>query len=192
MNTALLVIDMQNGFLNPASPLFISGAPATVPACNAVISFCRSAAIPVFFVTRAYTDATVEKSRYHTWQAGGRPLSPDCAPELSVDMPFDVQPGDYRIQKPRYSAFFATQLDLILRRLGITRIVLAGTTTPNCIRTTAYDALSLDYDVAVLSDCTSSVSPEVQQNNLDDMARVGVEITDSRSFCLRAVPVALP
>lgn len=107
-------------------------------------------------------------------------------------MPFDVQPGDYRIQKPRYSAFFATQLDLILRRLGIARIVLAGTTTPNCIRTTAYDALSLDYDVTVLSDCTSSVSPEVQQNNLDDMARVGIEITDSGSFCLGAAPVTLP
>ena len=181
-DAALLVIDMQNGFLCEKSPLFIDGAPATVAACNAVIAFCRSAAIPVFFVTRTYTDATVEKSRYHTWQAGGRPLSPDCAPELSVDMPFDVQPGDYRIQKPRYSAFFATQLDLILRRLGVRRLILIGTTTPNCIRTTCYDALSLDYEVTVLSDCTSSKTAEIQESNLRDMANVGAEIASSETL----------
>lgn len=55
-------------------------------------------------------------------------------------------------------------------------VVLAGTTTPNCIRTTCYDALSLDYDVIVLSDCTSSVSEAVQRANLEDMQRVGAKI----------------
>ena len=54
--------------------------------------------------------------------------------------------------------------------------MLAGTTTPNCIRSTFYDALSLDYDAAVLSDCTSSVTPAVQQANLADMQRVGGRI----------------
>lgn len=182
MKPALLVIDMQNGFLNPESPFFISGAAETVPACRTILSFCRSALIPVFFVTRSYTDTTVEKCRFQAWNAGGHPLSEGCAPELSADMPFEILPGDYHIVKPRYSAFFATGLDLILRRLGIDHLVLAGTTTPNCIRTTAYDGLSLDYDVTVLSDCTSSISPEVQQSNLDDMQRAGIEIVDSRSY----------
>ena len=53
---------------------------------------------------------------------------------------------------------------------------LAGTTTPNCIRSTFYDALSLDYDAAVLSDCTPSVTPAVQQANLADMQRVGGQV----------------
>ena len=182
MKTALLVIDMQNGFLHPASPLFIAGAPATVPTLQKVIDFCRTSSVPVFFVTRAYTESTVEKSRYAAWCAGGKPLSPGCAPELSDAMPFSVQPGDYHIVKPRYSAFFATGLDLVLRRLGISRLVLTGTTTPNCIRTTAYDGLSLDYDVTVLSDCTSSVSDAVQESNLRDMAQVGTVIMSSGEF----------
>ena len=55
-------------------------------------------------------------------------------------------------------------------------VILAGTTTPNCIRTSCYDALSLDYDVIVLSDCTSSVTEEVQRANLADMARIGARI----------------
>lgn len=84
--------------------------------------------------------------------------------------------SDYVIVKPRFSAFFHTELDLILRRLGVDTVLLAGTTTPNCIRSTFYDALSLDYDAVVLSDCTSSVTPAVQQANLADMQRVGGRI----------------
>ena len=187
---ALLVIDMQNGFLNPASPLFIAGAPATVPACQRVIDFCRAHRIPVFFVTRRYSDETVERCRYEKWLAGGKPLSPDCAPELSADMPFEVIPGDYETIKPRYSAFFATSLDLILRRLQVDELILAGTTTPNCIRATAYDGLSLDYGITVLSDCTSSVTDEIQQSNLRDMENVGAVIAGSEEWMLQQEGVA--
>jgi len=92
---------------------------------------------------------------------------------------------DYHIIKPRYSAFFATGLDLILRRLGIRHLLLAGTTTPNCIRTTCYDAISLDYAVTVLSDCTSSKTPEIQENNLRDMANIGAVIASSKEIIRR-------
>ena len=64
-DTALLVIDMQRGFLEPRSPLFIDGAPASVPACAAVIAACRKKGVPVFFVTRAYA-----AQRYLTACAG--------------------------------------------------------------------------------------------------------------------------
>ena len=187
--SALLVIDMQKGFLSPASPLFIDGAPATVPACAEVIDACREWKIPVFFVTRSYRadGSDVEHTRRRAWLAGGKPLSPGCAEEISDAMPeeFGADPGDYHVRKPRYSAFFRTELDLLLRRLGITRLLLAGTTTPNCIRTTCYDAISLDYAVTVLSDCTSSQTPAIQEANLRDMARVGAEILSSAEFLRR-------
>ena len=182
-DSALLVIDMQNGFLSPASPLFIAGAPATVEPCARLIARCRKAGVPVFFVTRRYAadGSNVEHTRLEAWLRGGRPLSPGCDAAINADMPaaFGAAPEDYTIVKPRYSAFFATELDLILRRLGIRRLLLAGTTTPNCIRSSCYDAISLDYAVTVLSDCTSSVSEEVQQSNLRDMAAVGAEILSS-------------
>ena len=185
-DTALLVIDMQNGFLCEKSPLFIDGAPATVPACAKVIAHCRMQGIPVFFITRAYASDgnDVEHTRRAVWEAGGKPLSPGCAQEISTEMPevFGKDERDYRIVKPRYSAFFATGLDLILRRLGIRRLVLTGTTTPNCIRTTCYDAISLDYEVTVLSDCTSSKTPEIQEINLRDMENVGAEIASSETL----------
>ena len=185
-DTALLVIDMQNGFLSERSPLYIDGAAATVPACAEMIAFCRKQNVPVFFVTRVYAadGSDVEHTRYEAWAKGGKPLSPGCAKEISADMPeaFGEDKRDYRIIKPRYSAFFATGLDLILRRLGIRHLLLAGTTTPNCIRTTCYDAISLDYAVTVLSDCTSSKTPEIQESNLRDMANVGAVIASSKEI----------
>ena len=184
--SALIVIDMQRGFISERSPLYIEGAVATVPACAAVINCCRNAGIPVFFVTREYSadGSDVEHTRRNVWLKGGKPLSPGCDEEISTAMPdeFGSDPRDYHIVKPRYSAFFATGLDLVLRRLGINKVILAGTTTPNCIRTTCYDAISLDYNVTVLSDCTSSKTAEIQESNLRDMANVGAEIISSAEF----------
>ena len=75
--SALIVIDMQNGFLDPASPLFIAGAPATVPACAEAIAHCRKNGIQVFFITREYLPdgSNVEHTRYAAWPNGGKPLS---------------------------------------------------------------------------------------------------------------------
>lgn len=184
--TALIVIDMQNGFINEGSAQCIKGAKATVPACAAVINNCRDRGIPVFFVTRSYRadGSDVEHTRYESWLKGGKAMSPGCAENISDTDPaeFGVCEKDYRIIKPRFSAFFATELDIVLRRLGVTTVVLAGTTTPNCIRTTCYDGISLEYNVVVLSDCTSSNSEEIQRANLFDMANIGAQIMTGEEF----------
>ena len=194
--TALIVIDMERGFLSPASPLCIDGAAATVPACAAVIEACRARGVPVFFVIRAYRadGSDIESTRLPAWLAGGKPLSPGCPEEIGTAMPeeFGFCEKDVLLYKPRFSALFRTPLDGMLRRLGVDTLLLAGTTTPNCIRTTAYDALSLEYNVAVLSDCTSSVNEAVQQANLADMARVGVQILSSADYLSGRVPLADP
>lgn len=186
MKQALIVIDMQNGFLNPESPLCIRGARATVPACARVIAGCRRAGVPVIFVNRAYRadGSDVEHTRYQVWAEGGRPLTPGSTGPISVENPpeFGRRPEDYEIIKPRYSAFFHTSLDLLLRRLGVDTVVLTGTTTPNCIRTTCYDAISLDYRVVVLEDCCSSNTEEIQRANMLDMANVGAAIRPSAAF----------
>ena len=178
--TALIMIDMQQGFIDPSSPICIAGAAGTVPACAEAIRFFHEAKLPVFYAVRHYRadGSDVEKCRRAVWLAGGKPLSEECEACMSDAYPeeFEVMESDYRIVKPRFSGFFGTPLDLILRRLGVDTVILAGTTTPNCIRTSCYDALSLDYDVIVLSDCTSSVTEEVQRANLGDMERIGAQI----------------
>ena len=184
---ALLVIDLERGFIDESSPLCIRGAAATLPACGQAIAYAREADVPVFFIHRAYraNGSDVEACRYPGWQAGGKPLVPGSTGPGSVETPPEVTPqeGDYVVLKPRFSAFFHTELDLILRRLGVRTLYLTGTTTPNCIRTTCYDGLSLDYNVGILTDCCSSNSEEIQQANMVDMANIGATLMTCAQFC---------
>src|SRR5262249_10179485 len=76
------------------------------------------------------------------------------------------QPGDIVVTKHRYSGFFATDLDLILRARGVQTVLLAGTATNNCVDGTGRDAFSLGYYVVLVDDCTSATDPEVQQATL--------------------------
>ena len=181
---AFLLIDMQNGFIDAASPLCIAGAAATVPACAHALAAAREHGLAVFHVRRAYAadGSDVEAVRWETWAEGGRPLSAadpaslDCPPELSP------APGEPVIMKPSWSAFFGTELAATMRQQGIGTIVLAGTTTPTCVRSTAYDGLALGFNVAVLRDATSSRTPEVQEANLADMEAVGIQLIFTDDF----------
>ena len=179
-----LLIDMQNGFIDGASPLCIAGAAATVPTCARALEAARAHGVPVYHVRRTYAadGSDVEAVRWKAWAEGGRPLSPadpislDCPPELAP------APGEPVVVKPSWSAFFGTDLDALLRARDIGTIVLAGTTTPNCVRSTAYDGLALGFNVAVLRDATSSRSPEAQEANLADMEAAGIQLIHTDDF----------
>lgn len=182
--SAMIVIDMQHGFINPGSAYCIKHALSTVDLLGETIEKARKMGIPIFFVTRRYraNGSDVEFSRHSAWENGGRELSfvkedshlaPDCL------MP---KKGDYSLVKPRFSAFFQTELDLILRRLDVKNVILTGTTTPNCIRTTAYDSISLDYNTIVIEDVCSSQTEEIQSANMLDMKNIGCKIISAKEF----------
>lgn len=179
--TALLMIDMQMGFIDPKSSLCIAGAEASIPACKTVLDTARAAGIPIFHIRRAYASdgSNVEQVRRAIWEEGGKPLS-SAWPE-SLKPPNDLAPieNESILVKPRFSAFFGTNLNAKLMERSTQSLILIGTTTPNCIRSTCFDALSLDYDVIVVSDATSSRTPEVQKANLDDMTFIGATICNA-------------
>jgi len=184
--SALILIDMENGFIEKDSVHCIKNAAATIPACVKAVEIAHQKGIPVFFVKRQYREngSDVELTRYESWKAGGKSMQPDSTGYNSDEFPRGLSPqkNDYVIVKPRWSAFFQTELDLILRRLQIRTVILAGTTTPNCIRTTCYDANSLDYNVVILEDCCSSQTEEIQRVNIEDMGRMGAVISNSVDF----------
>lgn len=195
---ALLMIDMQNGFIAADSPLCVAGAAATVPICAQALHAARDAGMAVIHVRRRYAadGSDVEPVRYHAWRDGGRPLCAEGENPASLDCPDVLTPADGEriLVKPRFSAFFDTPLAGLLQREGIDTVLLMGTTTPNCIRSTCYDALSLNLNVVVLEDATSSRTPEVQAANIADMAFIGASVITTSQFaerCLADVPDVL-
>ncbi|MDY4050268.1 MAG: isochorismatase family cysteine hydrolase [Eubacterium pyruvativorans] len=180
--TAFLVIDMQKAFVEPGAALRIAGAKATVPAIRRALDAARRAGARIWWVEREYAadGSDMEKPRRKALESLGISgvLAPGSTGLNSVEQPDGLrkEPGDRTIIKKRYSAFFGTDLDRQLREEGIETIVLLGTTTPNCIRSTCYDGISLNYDVVVLEPCCSSDTPEIQRSNMEDMERAGAVI----------------
>lgn len=185
---ALLVIDMQNGFVEPGAVFCIAGAKKTIPALSDVIKTARKEGTKIIWVTRSYDEdmGNMEAARRKFLQERGLKgvLSPKSKGVNSIE---DVdgltrEPEDISVVKPRFSAFFKTELDKILRENSIDTLVLTGTTTPNCIRTTAYDGISHDYRVLVVENCCSSMNDEIQRANMQDMKNVGIEIVSGEEI----------
>ena len=119
--SALLVIDMENGFVHPEGGHWIRFAQSMVPNCVRAVELARAQGIPVFKRLSRADGSDVELTRYPGWVAGGRACRPASTGPNSAQAPEGLrpQPGDYTIIKPRWSAFFQTELDLILRRLDV-------------------------------------------------------------------------
>jgi nicotinamidase-related amidase len=84
----------------------------------------------------------------------------DIIPELAPI------PGEAVVDKPGKGAFYATNLDLILRNRDIAQLVICGVTTEVCVNTTAREANDRGYECLVLSDCTGSYFPEFHEQAL--------------------------
>lgn len=181
-HSALLIIDMEKAFVSPGAALCIRGASATVPFIADVIKEARKLEMPVIWIKRSYqadgSDMEIPRRKELFSRGLFGVLAPNSTGLNSIEEPEGLQrePDEKVIFKPRFSAFFKTDLDQELRRNEIHTVLLAGTTTPNCIRCTCYDAISLDYRCMILEPCCSSQTPEIQAANMADMKRVGADI----------------
>lgn len=175
---ALLIIDMQNDVVEKL-PL----APGIIPGIQAVLDRFRTAGKPVVHIRRSYrADGTdVELPRLEKFREKGFRVVEGTVGAEIVEQLKPIA-NEYIIIKPRWSGFFRTNLDLILNRLGVKTVVLTGVQTPNCVRTTAYDAISYDFDTIVIEDCSAAMTEEIHEYNLNDMAGIGVKIMQMDEF----------
>lgn len=175
--TAIIIIDMQNDFVDPKGALCVAGAKATIPAIDALAKYGRSKGWQVIHIVREHrpNGLDVDQPRVPLF-TDGKPGY--CVPGTwgcEIVEGISIEPEDMRVVKFRNSAFFQTQLDLILRRMGVTRVILAGTQYPNCVRGTANDAMSLNYETICCLDACSAKTPEVAEANVFDMRNMGIK-----------------
>ncbi|OGR34591.1 MAG: isochorismatase [Desulfovibrionales bacterium GWA2_65_9] len=173
--TALAIIDMQNDFVLPGAPGCVAGALPSVPVIRRLLDQGRCALWPVFHVYREHRPDGSDAEAFRRGLFGqGRGLCRSGTPGADIVPELAPLPGEHHIVKRRFSAFLGTQFELVLRRLGVQTLVLAGTQYPNCIRATAVDALSRDYRVIVVTDACSAQTDEVAQANIFDLSNMGV------------------
>ena len=175
--SVLLIVDMEYGFLDSKSPLFVNLGFEIVTNIKKILNIYREKKLQIIFVKREHRKSgiDIDKTRVEIFKKSkGLILENDKSSEI-ID---DLKPlkDEIIVIKRRWSSFFGTELDMLLRRLNIKNLIVTGIQTPNCIRATVYDALSLDYNVIVISDATASKSEKIQKNNLFDIENLGVDV----------------
>ncbi|MDA0230117.1 MAG: cysteine hydrolase [Proteobacteria bacterium] len=158
--TVLIIVDMENDFVKPGAAFEVPAGREMLPKLKELIGFCRGTGISVIYTTHAHRPDGTDAGRFadiYPAIAEGRGLV-DGSDGIEVYADIAPEPGEVIIKKHRYSAFFGTDLDMILRGLGTDTVIVTGVTTENCCHATARDAMFRDYRVAFISDCTATLA----------------------------------
>ena len=180
--TAVIVIDMQNAYASPGGYLDlagfdIGGAAGVIAQSARVLDVARAAGMPVIYFQNGWDEAYVEAGgpgspNYHKSNAlKTMRARPELQGKLLARGGWDYelveglapQPGDIVLPKPRYSGFFNSQLDSVLRARGIRNLVFVGIATNVCVESTLRDGFFLEYFGIMLEDATHQAGPEFVQ-----------------------------
>jgi ureidoacrylate peracid hydrolase len=168
-NTALVIVDMQKDFLDESGACFVPGGRSVVPTLSNTLEAFRVAGLPVIHVITEWQKDGADMSRFTTseilmerglrvGEAGTDPID-----ELTP------RPDEYVVRKIRYSAFYGTELETLLRSLGIVYVVTTGVATNYCVRSTVHDAAFRDFLPVVLRDCVTSYTEAEHSQTLSDI-----------------------
>jgi nicotinamidase-related amidase len=168
--TALLVIDMQNDFLLPGSPVHTPGGLELVPLIGALAAQARGLGFPVIFTQEMHR---ADHSDFGIELNFEPPHCLEGTPGADLVAGLEPQPGDVRITgKRRYDAFLGTDLDLALRLRGVENLLVTGVCTDICVISTVHHARNLDYRCFVLSDAVAGTTQQRHEAALSCLEHV--------------------
>lgn len=210
--TALIVVDMQNAYTSLGGYLDLAGfdVSKTQPVVKRIqqaIDVAHAAGIQVIFFKNGwdadYVEAGGEGSpNFHKSNAiKTMRKKPELQGKLLSKGGWDYElidelqpaPQDIVIEKPRYSGFFHTQLDSILRAKGIRNLVFTGIATNVCVESTLRDGFFLEYFGVLLDDACYQAGPvEAHEATLFNVKTFFGWVSDTQSFAESFTPVAQP
>jgi ureidoacrylate peracid hydrolase len=154
--TAAVVVDVQKLFTDMAGAPIEPPLKDVLPRIGRFLGDSRKAGATVVLVRTIIASDAHSRSTAQWPEFMRAGLTPGT-PGTEFDSCLNVQPTDLQVVKQRYSAFFATQLDDMLRARRIESVVVLGLTTNICVQSTARDAWQRDYETITLADCCAEI-----------------------------------
>jgi nicotinamidase-related amidase len=150
----LIVVDIQRGYGMSAEEMGITlmnGAPQMIDRAEQIVEAARAAGVPIVFFQEAHRRDGVDFGRELDGDEGIHCMEGDPGTELWPTL--TPRAGEYGIAKRRYSCFFGTDLEILLRGLQASTLILIGGLTDVCIHYTFADGHQHDYHMRVVGDC---------------------------------------
>jgi ureidoacrylate peracid hydrolase len=193
--TAHIVVDLQNGFMEPGAPVEVPTARDIVPNVNRISRAIRDIGGTVVYL-RFLTDAGALASWTALYDSMFSPdrrqvmesaFGPDCH-HFELWRQLDVQASDWIVDKTRFSAFVpgTCDLDARLRAAGIDTLIITGTLTNCCCESTARDAMQRDYRVIFVSDGNGALSDAEHNATLLNMVTLFADVMTTEEVIARA------
>ncbi|HEY7538775.1 MAG TPA: isochorismatase family cysteine hydrolase [Methylomirabilota bacterium] len=190
--TALVVVDMQHGFLDAGEAMEVPPARAIIPTIQALLGVFRARRLPVVFTEFVYSESvpvligTLHPE--HKPAAPGAPRGFGLPSSSCLDGTASAEtvpdlaplPGEIVVRKRGYDAFAGTGLDRALRARNVTSLVVTGTMTDICVLATVTAALHREYRVTVVEDGVATLWPEIQGATLDIIGRAYGRVATSK------------
>lgn len=188
--TALVVVDLQNDFSDPAGSLAVAGADAVIAAANAVVEEATRAGAPVVLTQDWHPDTTPHFAKdggvwpVHcvagTWGAELHPSfrPPPEAPRVRKGADGEDGYSGFTMRDAATGEERATDLDRLLRERAVRRVLIIGLATDYCVKATALDAVRLGYEVEVGTDAIAAVNLEPGNGDraVAEMLEAGVRL----------------
>ena len=171
-NPALIVIDIQAGtFIDDSTTRSIDNMPGyrdRMARARELIDCARSNAIPVIFIQEVHRPDLVDFGRELDGDEDVHCVEGQAGTEIAAQQ-MDFRPTDYLIRKRRYSAFFGTDFEILLKGLKIDTLLLCGGLTDVCVHYTFVDGHQSDYFCRVVEDCVAGSSLDAHEASLRAM-----------------------
>src|SRR3712207_6022269 len=171
---ALIVVDVQGGpkaggeeDVQGIQLMQDGGRRARLERIKSLVAHAREHGAPVVFIQEVHKPSLVDIGRELDGAEGPHCVEGEETTELAAGL--EPRPEEFLIRKRRYSAFFATELDLVLRSYGTKTVILVGGLTDVCIHYTAVDAHQHDYVIRVATDAVGGSSIEAHEAALRAM-----------------------
>ena len=156
-DTALLVIDVQNVYALPDSPLCVPEFDVSLRRINRLVEGFEAAGMPVIYVRHVHRADGRDAGRMFDFSGVAEPVGfLEGSAEAEYVPGLKIVPGGLHITKHRYSCFEGTELEAILRSLGVKTLAICGYMTNFCCETTARAAHDKDYFVDFIADATGA------------------------------------
>jgi nicotinamidase-related amidase len=180
--TAVVVVDMQNGFCKPDGTLYAPGSEAVIEPVAALVERAHDAGMRVVFTRDVHPSGQFDDAHYYDEfeQWGEHVLEGSWEAELVEEL--TVAEGDHVVEKHTYDAFHQTELDGWLSARGIEDLLFCGTLANVCVLHTSGSAGLRDYRPVLVEDCIGAIEADHKEYALDHADWLFGEIVTSEEL----------